>query len=269
MLKYRSSVTITLGIILSAAFTFGQADIEPDAVSLLIAVSQRMNGIDQTYLVSLTQTGRNNSIRTQEFQFWIHYPEQADTILKQTLMLTTQPANDAGRKYWSWIMRDGRERTWICLPGTGSIREISDLRGILMQNFDIRELEIMPDEIDLYTHEILEHPLLDGLETILIKSSEQDGSAQGVLQRLQRAPAYKLLWIDPETLLIRKAEFYSPRDQLLKCITVEKTETHQGIELATSILVWDESEKTETVISVSDLSLDPITDPDLFQPKIE
>ena len=52
-------------------------------------------------------------------------------------------------------------------------------------------------------------------------------------------------------------------------LTVEKTEIHQEMELATSVRVWDESEKTETVISVSDLHLDPITDPDLFQPKIE
>lgn len=269
MPKYRFPVTITLGITLSAAFTFGQVDTERDAVSLLTAVSQRMDGIDQTYLVRLTQTGRNNSVRTQEFQLWVHYPEQADTILKQTLMLTTQPANDAGRKYWSWIMRDGRERTWICLPGSGRIREISDLRGIQTQNFDIRELEIMPDEIGLYTHEILGRPLLEGLETILIKSTEKNGSARRVLQRLQRTPGYKLLWIDPKTLLIRKAEFYTLQDQLLKRFTVEKTEIHQEMELATSVRVWDESEKTETVILVSDLHLDPITDPGLFQPEIE
>ena len=187
-----------------------------------------MDGIDQTYLVNLTQPGRNNSVRTQEFQLWVHYPEQADSVVKQTLMVTTQPANDAERKYWSWIMSNGRERTWICLPSSGRIREISDLHGIQTQNFDFRELEITPDEIDLYIHKILDRPLQEGLETILIKSSEQDDSTRRVLQRLQRAPSYKLLWIDPKTLLIRKAEFYTPQDQLLKRFTVEKNRNIPG-----------------------------------------
>jgi len=243
----------------------GQTESEPEAVALLTAVSQRMVGVDQTSLITLTRTDRHDSVRVRQFQLWMHYPHSADSILKQTLVVILQPEKAAGQKYWSWAMSDGRVKRWIYLPGSGKLQEFSRRRDKRNQDFDLSELEVTPEQIDSHINQVVERQFLDGREVVLVKCVER-AAGERRLRRIKWRPGYKLLWIDPGTLLIRQAEFYTPRGRLQKRFTVEETEIHQGRELATSIRIRGARKKTKTEITISDLSLEPITDRRLFQP---
>ncbi len=253
-----------LGAALLLCPTPGQSQSE-SATTLLRAVARRMAGVDQSSFITLTQTDRRDSMRVRQFRLLVHYPQSSDSILKQSLVLVVQPEKSAGQKYWSWSMMDGRERRWIFLPGSRKLQEISHRSGRRNQDFDLSELEITAQQIEAHSHEVLDHPMLDGRETALIKSVEI-GDQNRQPRGRQHKPSYKLLWIDPRSLLVRKAEFYSPHGRLLKRFLIEQTEVHGGLELATHIRIWDARQKKEAVLTIRDISLEPITDPGMFHP---
>ncbi|UCD38807.1 MAG: hypothetical protein JSW54_04830, partial [Fidelibacterota bacterium] len=145
--SHRILPTIILGVALITNLGFAQSESEAEALVLLNAVSQRMVGIDQSALITLSQPDRNDSVRVQQFQLWVHYPTAADSIQKQSLVLVRQPEKAAGRKYWSWTMSGGRVRRWIYLPESGKLQEISRRGGGRKQDFDLSELEITPEQI--------------------------------------------------------------------------------------------------------------------------
>jgi hypothetical protein len=269
MRSYHSFITLSIGAVCLVSHSFSQIGSDPEAVALLTAVSTRMHGIDQSSLITMTQTDRRDTVRTRQFRVWIHYAQPADSIQKQSCVHMIKPDISAGHKIWSWTMSRGQTRRWLYLPGSGKVREISRNRGSRSQDLDLSELELTRHQINSHTSTIVDRPIQDGRELILIRSVEREDPDESRSRRRERKPDYKLLWIDPLTLLIRQVEFYSSRDRLRKRYRVERTQVLQGLELAISIRVWDAKQKRETLIALSELSLDPITDRRIFQPSTD
>ena len=244
--------------------TVSQSDSPSVAIDLLQSVSKRLWGIDQSSSITMIEKDHSDSTRTHQFRLHVHYPQPPDSIHKQTFMEVMAPEKLAGQKYWLWAMSGGRERTWIYMPRIGRLQEIQRRQGNRDRNreIDLSELNITPEQIESHTHQLLESPPVNGHNVVLIKSTEKltDTPYQ------ERHPDYKLLWIDPENLLVRKAEVYSGRDRLVKRYTVEDTKQVNGFTMATNILIWDARRKRETTITVNGLSLEPGHDPHLFLP---
>jgi hypothetical protein len=257
------SLTI-LCFLSSAVLLQGQTESDPQAIRLLTAVSQRMVGTDLSSFVSLTETDGEDTVQHQEFHFWVHYPEQNDSIFKQTRVELLYPDKARGQKLWSWQMRGGLERSWVYLPGSGRLREVSHRSQRQRDGYDIGELEITPQEIEAHISIIVRDDSLQGRPVTVIKSITLDDSSQS--ERRSREPSYKLLWVDPEAKLVRKAEFYTPLGRLLRRITLEDTEIHNHLELVTDVKIWDPRRNRHTDIAIQNISLEPIQDEHLFQP---
>lgn len=244
--------------------SIAQSDAPSAAVNLLQSVSQRMWGIDQSSTITMIEKDHSDSTRTRKFRLHVHYPQPADSILKQTFMEVMAPEKLAGQKYWLWEMSGGRERTWIHMPRIGRLQEIQRRQGNRSRNreIDLSELNITPEQIESHAHQLLESTPLNGHPVVLIKCTEKITGTP----HQERHPDYKLLWIDSENLLVRKAEIYSGRDKLVKRYTVEATQQVNGFTIAANILIWDAKRKQETTITVDELSLEPGHDPHLFYP---
>ncbi|MFC1583414.1 outer membrane lipoprotein-sorting protein [Candidatus Neomarinimicrobiota bacterium] len=267
MLKSRLhqiQVSLPLLLMLLPCAVIAQPDSSPAADDLLRAVSQRLWGVDQVSTIIVTERDHSDSTRTRRFRLHVHYPQPADSILKQTCMEVVAPDKLTGQKYWLWVMSDQRERTWIYMPRIDKLREIQRRPGNRhrSQEIDLGELNITAEQIKSHTHQILDSPLLNDHQVIQVKSIEKDAGPR----RQERHPDYKLLWIDPEALLVRQAEIYSGRDKLMKRYTVQATKSVGGYTVATGILIWDAQRKKETTITVDDLNLEPVHEPLLFQP---
>ncbi|UCH11352.1 MAG: outer membrane lipoprotein-sorting protein [Fidelibacterota bacterium] len=257
-------ISLPLLLLLLPCTATAQPETSSAASGLLQSVSQRMWGIDQTSTITATETNHSDSTRTHQFRLHVHYPQPADSILKQTFMEVVAPEKLTGQKYWLWVISDGRERTWIYLPRIGRLQEIHHRQRDRNRSreIDLSELNITPEQIESHTHQILESTQLDGHPVVLIKSIEKVTGPR----RQERHSGYKLLWIDSEALLVRKAEIYSGRGKLMKCFMVEATKSVNDYTIATAILIRDAQRRTETAITVEELSLEPIREPRLFQP---
>jgi hypothetical protein len=157
MLKSRLhwiQVSLPLLLLLLPCTVNAQPDSSPAADDLLLAVSQRLWGIDQASTITVTETDRSDSTRTRRFRLHVHYPHPSDSILKQTFMEVVAPKKLIGQKYWVWEMSDGRERTWICLPRIGQLQEIQRRQGNRhrSQEIDLSELNITAEQIKSHTH---------------------------------------------------------------------------------------------------------------------
>lgn len=243
-------------------FCYAQGADDQRAEQLLLNVQGRLQGLDQSARVTITQTNRRDSVRVRYLQYYLHYPPPGDSILKQTLVVMLPPDKAAGQKYWSWQLTDGGRRQWILLAASGKLREISRRSGGRKQIFDFSEMEITAEDIARHAHTIQRRDTLDSRELTVIKSVvERSRLGQ------RRRPGYKLLWIDPQMRLVLKVEFYNSKDRLLKRIVVQETEVvSDGLELATVIRVQDLRKKTETVLTFVDLRLGLPLDSALFYP---
>ena len=265
-------LSLLIPLLSATAVTTAASSISPSEVAaaeLLTAVAERLYGVDQAATIIISQINRRDSIRTRYFKYWIHYPQDPDSIIKQTRVEMIAPDKAAGQKYWSLQSIDGSEEKWIYLPGSGKLRQISDRQRRRRELFDFSELELSPASIAAHTSTVVESQTLDGREVVLIKSIERSTPRlrKHAKKRSRRRPGYKLLWIDPEHLIVVKAEFYNSKDKLTRRIKVTETVTLGNYQLAKAIETLDLKRKTRTMIEVRDLSLGEIGNPAIFEPK--
>ncbi|MCK4577889.1 MAG: outer membrane lipoprotein-sorting protein [Candidatus Marinimicrobia bacterium] len=242
---------------------------EVAAEELLMAVAERLHGVDQAATVIISQINRRDSIRTRYFKYWVHYPRSSHSVIKQTRVEIIEPDKAAGQKYWSLQSTDGSEEKWIYLPGSGKLQQISDRQRRRRELFDFSELELTHESIAAHTNTVVESQTLDGREVVLIKSIERSTPRllKRTKKRTRRRPGYKLLWIDSEHLVVVKAEFYNSKDKLTRSIKVTETVTLGNYQLAKAIETLDLKKKTRTTIEIRDLNLGKISNTAIFEPK--
>lgn len=239
------------------------------AVDLLLAVSNRLEGVDQSSLVTITTNEKDSSKPIRKLRYWVHYPASSDSIAKQTMLEMFLPSRSAGQKYWSWEYHQGTTRQWIYMPGSKSLKEIRRQRILGgTRGFNLDDLELSAAEIARHSNTILDTIEFQGRNVIRVRSEtkpkrarKNDGKKKSV-----RKHDYKLLSIDPESLLIVQVEFYSPRNRLQKRYTIVETQFLGAVEFIKELEVWDRKSKVTSRVVFEETSLKPINNISLFQP---
>ncbi len=273
----RIRICLALALPLAVAL-HGSQDSDPQAVALLTAVAQRLDGIDHRGTLLIVQTSGADTLRTQRLQFWMHFPPAGDSLRVLTHVVRSSGRSGASQKFWHWLYSDGRERQWIYLSGVGKLREIARRRREPLALFDFDELTLSEADIAGMIHTLLPgatdtdagttvspaRGILDGL--LQIRSVPRKGyRRKGRLRR----PATTLLWIDPARLLIRQAESYSTKGSLTKRIVVLRTMQAAGLSWAAELEVQDIRRGTITRITLSDLAVGQEPDLGLFRPRAD
>ncbi len=238
------------------------------ADDLLLAVATRLEGIDQTSLVTITTDDKDSSRTARKLRYWVHYPASSDSIAKQTMLEMFLPSRSAGQKYWSWEYRQGNTRQWIYMPGSRSLKEIRRQRLDRKGGFNLDDLELSAAKIANHSNTILDTIAFQGREVVRVRSEakpkrirKNDGKKKSV-----RKPAYKLLCIDPESLLVVQVESFSPRNRLQKRYTIVESQFLGTVELLKELEVWDGKSKVTSRVVFEETSLKPINNIALFQP---
>ncbi len=239
------------------------------ADDLLLAVSTRLEGIDQTTLVTITTDDKDASKSTRKLRYWVHYPVSTDSIAKQTMLEIFLPSRSAGQKYWSWEYRQGTMRQWIYLPGSRSLREIRRRR--LGGSFNLNDLELSAAEIAKHSNTILDTIEFRGREVVRVRSEVKPKRVRknDRKKKTVRKPEYKLLCIDPESLLIVQVEIFNRRNRLQKRYTMVESQFLGTVELLKEIEVWDRKSKAISRVVFEETSLKPINNITLFQPRVK
>ncbi|MEE9233117.1 MAG: outer membrane lipoprotein-sorting protein [Nitrospirales bacterium] len=192
--------------------------------------------------------------------------------IRELTMLRLNKGESGEQKYYMYFHRpaDVREMTfmiwkylgknddrWLYVPTIKLVRRIaandknSSFVGSDFTYEDVSGREVLED-----THTLKREETLNGKSMYVVKSVPKD----------ERSAFYsrKVSWIDQETFLPLKEEYYDKRGNLYKIFTADKIETIQGIATITQRTMANIQNGHHTVVTFEDVSYNIGLKEDIF-----
>lgn len=218
-----------------------------DEIIAKAAAAQEMGNTIQT--IRLTRTSKNgqSDVKTLE----THTREVEDR--EQSHALLRLPEELAGMQFLSRQIADGTTEGWIYMPLSNSLMQISGSQrksAFMGTDFSYEDLEV--GDPDLGTH------ALESSEAVEVGGQSYDCHRITTTPRPDLGSAYSRLvaWIEMETALPRKIEFFDPAGQLKKRMTFEAFANEGTVVLPTRIRMEDIKRGSATLLEVTDYRLD-------------
>ena len=212
-----------------------------------------MDGIDHRFKIN-----SKSSKKEKDFQALIHWPSEGD-ILRQTRITSTFPKRKKPSSFWENHYKDEtKTKKWMSLPVTGKLKDVSD-KKISKKDFSFSELSVTDEDIKSHDHTILHSENVDTLSVYVIESIE--------LSKKGEVKESKKLWIDTDSYMILKVEFYTGSGRLYRSVECSDFHYVKEILFPMSIYVQNLKSKTDIWIAVKDIELNPQFDMDIFIPR--
>ena len=223
---------------------------------ILMRALGRMDNISHEFTVKMKRTGKKK--KNSEFKVMVHWPEK-DDILRETRILPLNSKKKKPSSFWEQKFRGGRRAAkWMTLPITGKLKDVSK-KKLNKKNFSFSELEVTTEFIDSYSHTRLPDEQLGNFTTYLIESIEQ--------KKKGKQGETKKLWINIDDYFIHKAEFYTKSGRLYRIVECSGVHLVEGLSFPEKVFVNDLKSKSEILLDISEISINPKFSPDLFIPK--
>jgi outer membrane lipoprotein-sorting protein len=150
---------------------------------------------------------RKNGPEGAQQRFFIYFYNPAD-VRDMTFMVWKHPPRDAER--------------WLFLPALNLVRRIAanDRRSSFVGS-DFSYEDVSGREVQEDAHTLLREEALNGRPVFVIRSVPKDAKSADF--------SYKLAWIDKESFVIWREEYYDKREQLYKVFTADEVKPVQGL----------------------------------------
>ena len=226
------------------------------AEDILLQTFHRMDGIDHRFKVESKSSGKKK--KEKHFQASIHWPSEGN-FLRQTRITSTFPKRKKPSSFWEHRYKDGtKTKKWMSLPVTGKLKDVSDKKAG-KKDFSFSELDVTDKEIKSHDNTLLHRENIDTLVAYVIESNKKDKKG--------KIKESKKLWIDADTYMILKVEFYTGSGRLFRSIECSDFHYVEDILFPMSIDVQDLKSKTETQITINDIEINPAFNMDIFIPR--
>ncbi len=226
------------------------------AEHILLKTFHRMDGIDHRFKVDSEVSGKKK--KEKHVQASVHWPSGGN-LLHQIRITSIDSKRKKPSSFWEHRFRDGsKTKQWLSMPITGKLREVSD-KKIGKKDFSFSELGVTDEEIKSYNHRLLNRENIDTLLAYVIESNKMDKKG--------KIKESKKLWIDTDSYMILKVEFYTGSGRLYRNITCSNLQYVEDILFPMSIDVQDLKSKTDIQITIKDIELNPPFDMDIFIPR--
>ena len=236
------------------------------SISLLCAESQtaedilyktlhRMDGINHSFKVQSQSSGKKK--KKKHFQVSVHWPSKGN-IISQTRVISIDSKRKTPSSFWIHSFRDGRKtKKWMSMPITGKLIDVSDKKAG-KKDFSFSDMSVTDEEIKAHDHTLLPKENFDTLLAYVIESKK--------MNKKGKIKESKKLWINTESYMILKVEFYTGSGRLFRNIECSDFHYIEGILFPLMIDIQDLKSKTDSKIAITDIMLNPQFDMDLFIP---
>lgn len=132
------------------------------------------------------------------------------------------PADVRGMTFMVWRHPPSNAERWLFLPGLNMTRRIaaSDARSSFVGS-DFSYEDVSGREVDADTHTLVREDTLDGRPVYVIRSVPKDEKSVEF--------SYRLAWIDRESFVTWREEYYDKRGQLYKVYTADQVRQVDGL----------------------------------------
>ncbi|PIE70695.1 MAG: outer membrane lipoprotein-sorting protein [Deltaproteobacteria bacterium] len=197
---------------------FVSADAAPTGREIMTWVDDRPDGDDRHAIMKMTLINKRGRQRVRELESFSK-DEGRD---RKSVMVFKSPADVKGTAFLSWNYDDPQKEDdkWLYMPALRKVRRISGAsRNEYFMGSDFTYDDMGDRNVDEDTHTLLGEAVIDGHNCWKVASVPVD--PEDMYTR-------KIFWVDQESLLVLKGEYYD-KDGLLKNYRVHAFEQQDGI----------------------------------------
>ena len=251
----RSAMILTLFTLTVSSLFVSQPAQAQDAEELMKQAHLNMYypGDDGSARVMMTITDKKG--RTREREFVILRRDWSDGGEQRYYVYFFQPNDVRRTTFMAWKNPDGDDSRWIYVPSLDLVKPISanDKKSSFVGS-DFAYEDVSGRHWSDDAHTLVGEEKLGDWDTYKIESvpKEDDYFAK------------KVTWIDKESMLIVREEYYDKRGELLKVFEAEDIEVIDGHATATKRTMTTPRKENTTVIEFSAIDYDQGVEEDIF-----
>ncbi|MDA3851773.1 MAG: outer membrane lipoprotein-sorting protein [Spirochaetaceae bacterium] len=188
-------------------------------VEIMTQVEKRLESPAEKSDLTMTITDRRGRERQRELALY-NLKEGEE---EYSLMFFTSPADVAGVGFLTRDEEGQESNQWLYMASLGRTRRIASSSkddSFMGSDFSYEDLE--PRDVEDDQHEFLREELVDGVLCWVVES----------IPRRESSYSRRVCWVDSESLILRRVDFYDHNDELLKQLIASDIQQIQGYWMA-------------------------------------
>ncbi|MCD6337124.1 MAG: outer membrane lipoprotein-sorting protein [Candidatus Marinimicrobia bacterium] len=208
---------------------------------------------DQAAILTMTLTNKNGQTRVRKIQQFSK--DLGDK--EKNIMFFVSPADVKNTSFMNWTYNsDKSDDQWIYLPALKKIKRISsDSKSNYFMGSDFTYDDLGDRKINADIHTLLREESLNDKECYVIESKSQDEDYMY---------SKTITWIDKETFIGMKKEFYDEDAELLKILEVKKVEKFSDLYIITHSEMKNVQKDHSTTITLNNVNINSGISEDKF-----
>jgi outer membrane lipoprotein-sorting protein len=169
-----------------------------------------------------------------------------------------KPSDVSRLTFMVWKNPDANDNRWLYVPAVDLVKQISaDDKNSSFVGSDFTYEDVSGRHWSEDTHTLVsENEMLDGKPVYLISSKPKDEDYDGF--------AEKKTWIDKESYLPLREEYYDEDGELIRIFTADKIETIDGIQTVTQRTMNNVKKNQSTTVSFNEIKYNAGITDDIF-----
>ncbi len=254
-----------LGVVVGAVVAAGApADVPADAQAAYALMEQShlayYYGADGgSARVTMTLTDKKG--RTRERQFWILRRDVEDLGDQRYFTYFVKPGDVARMAFLVHKKPEANDDRWLYVPALDLVKRIAaDDRRSSFVGSDFTYEDISGRLPSLDEHTILGAESVEGRAATKVRSTPKDAKTADY--------AYRITWVDDETKLPLREEYYDDKDAVVRRFVATDIETIDGVPTALERTMTVLDKNHSTTIRFADISYASPLDPDKFNERL-
>ncbi len=199
--------------------------------------------------------------RTREREFWMVRADIQDMGDQRYFTYFLDPADVRRTSFLVHKQAEGNDDRWLYIPALDLVKRIAaDDRGSSFIGSDFSYEDVSGRLPNMDHHEIMGEDTVMGRTVTKIKSTPKDGGTADY--------AYRISWIDKETYLPLKEEYFEEDGELRRVFEIGKIEAIDGYPTGVERIMTNVQKGTKTELSFTDISYQPQLEADDFTERL-
>ena len=214
-------------------------------LQIIEKVYNRPTGNDQTADLTMSLINSNGNKRVRKIKQFL---KDSGTMEKK-IMFFVAPADVYNTSFmnWSYDEKGRDDDQWIYLPALKRVKRISsDSKSDYFMGSDFTYDDLGDRQPDADNHKLLREEKIDGEICFVVQSTPKEEDYMY---------SKTITWIVKDKWIGKKKEFYDEDGDLLKILTVEKSETIKDLIVITLSKMKNVQNKHETIMNLQNVKI--------------
>jgi len=203
----------------------------------------------------------NKKGKTREREFWMLRCDVEDMGDQRYYTYFIKPADVSRTAFLVHKNAEGNDNRWLYIPALDLVKRIAaDDRSSSFVGSDFTYEDVSGRLPILDNHEILGSGTALDRPATMVKSTPKDPKTADYV--------YRITWVDDETKLPLKEEYYDKKDKMMRRFEIGTIENVEDVPTATVRTIYDLKKGSHTTITFTEMTYKTDMNPDDFNERL-